>query len=61
MIVRMGEMMDATKMKTLAIGLLACYLTYKYGKIDALKAAALGVGGTIVARQIPYVKDALAA
>jgi hypothetical protein len=45
------------KMKKAAIGLAAVYAVYKYGKFNAVKAAALGVGGMIVAKQVPYIKD----
>ena len=43
-----------------AIALAIVYGVYRFVPGAAIKAAALGVGGTIVARQIPFVKDALA-
>lgn len=52
--------MDMNKMKALAIGLALVYGVYKFGKGDALKAAALGVGGVMIAKNVPYVRDALA-
>ena len=52
--------MDMNKIKGLAIGLTAAFLVYKYGKGDAMKAAALGVAGVIVAKQVPYVRESLA-
>lgn len=42
-----------------AIALGIAYGIYKFAPSQMVKAAALGVAGTIVARQIPYVKDAL--
>jgi hypothetical protein len=33
---------------------------YKFVPGNAVKAAALGVGGTIIAKRIPFVSDALA-
>lgn len=53
-------MPTTTQLKNLAIGLAAVWLVYRYGKDDALKAAALGVGGVMIAKQIPYVNAALA-
>lgn len=48
------------QMKALAIGLGLVYAVYKFGKGDAMKAAALGVGGVMIAKRIPYVSAALA-
>lgn len=42
------------------IALAIVWGVYKWVPGNAIKAAALGVGGTIVARQIPFVRDALA-
>lgn len=52
--------MDMEKMKAAGIALAVVYAVYKFGKYDFVKAAALGVGGMIVAKQVPYVKDAIA-
>jgi hypothetical protein len=52
--------MDMNKIKALGIGLAIVYAVYKYGKGDAVKAAALGVGGVMVAKNVPFVRDALA-
>lgn len=49
--------MDYTK---LAIGLAIAYGAYKFAPNDHVKAGAIAVGAIIVAKQIPYVKDALA-
>ena len=46
-------------MKAIGIALGLCFAAYKFGP-SAVKAAALGVAGTIVAKQLPYVSDALA-
>lgn len=46
-----------TKLGT-ALGI--CYAIYKFVGHPAIKAAALGVAGTIIAKQLPYVSDALA-
>lgn len=43
-----------------AIALGIVWATYKFAPSAAVKAAALGVGGVVVARQLPFVKDALA-
>lgn len=40
-----------------ALALGAVYVAYKYGPNNAVKGAALGVGGLIVAKQIPVIKD----
>lgn len=42
----------------IALGIV--WAIYKFAPGQAIKAAALGVGGTIVAKQLPFVKDALA-
>jgi hypothetical protein len=52
--------MDMAKIQKLAIGLGAAWLVYKFGKGEAMKAAALGVVGVIVAKQVPMVSDSLA-
>ena len=52
--------MDFSKYVPAAIGLAIAYAAYKYGPNATVKAAALGVAGVIVAKQLPYVQDALA-
>jgi hypothetical protein len=42
------------------IGLAICYGVYKYAPNQMAKAAALGVAGVIVAKNVPYLQDALA-
>ena len=51
--------MNTEILKKTAIALLAVYAVYRFVPNQAVKAAALGVVGTIVARQIPYVQDAI--
>lgn len=46
-------------LKNTAIGLAMVFAVYKFGKNQALKAAALGIGGVIVANQVPYLKNAV--
>lgn len=41
----------------LALALGAVYVAYKYGPNNAVKGAALGVGGIILAKQLPVIKD----
>lgn len=43
-----------------AIALGIVWAIYKFVPGQATKAAALGVGGVILAKQLPFVKDALA-
>lgn len=50
--------LTASQITKLGIALGACYAAYKFGPAP-VKAAALGVMGTIIAKQIPYVSDAL--
>ena len=50
--------MDSSKLMPLAIAGAILYAAYKYGP-PAVKAMALGVGGVIIAKQIPYVQDAM--
>lgn len=51
--------MNQSDLIKLGIALAATFVVYKFVPNAAVKAAALGVMGTIVARQIPYVSDAL--
>ena len=46
-------------MKKLAIAGGICFAIYKYVENPTVKTAAIGVLGFIVAKQVPYVKDAL--
>lgn len=52
-------MNQADLMKT-AIALAIVYAVYRFVPGNAVKAAALGVGGTIIAKRVPFVADALA-
>lgn len=42
-----------------AIALGIVYGVYRFVPGQAVKAAALGVGGVVIAKQIPFVRDAL--
>lgn len=53
--------MDQDKLMKIGIALAVVYGVYRFAPKDWIKAAALGVGGTIVANQIPYVKEAMSA
>lgn len=46
------------ELTTLAIALAIVYGVYRFVPNASVKAAALGVGGVLVARQLPYVGDA---
>lgn len=48
-----------TALKNAGIGLAIALLVYKFGKVQAVKASALGVAGVIVANQLPFVGTAL--
>ena len=52
--------LTTSEMTTIGIALAVCFAAYKFLPNAAAKAAALGVAGVIVAKQIPYVKDAMA-
>jgi hypothetical protein len=52
--------MDTAKLTKMAIALGMCYALYRFGPGQVFKAAAIGVGGVIVAKQVPYLSDALA-
>lgn len=52
--------LTTSQITKLAIALGVVYAVYRFVPNAAAKAAALGVGGVIVAKQIPYVSDALA-
>ena len=51
--------MTSSQMTKIAIALGACFAAYKFVGHPAVKAMALGVAGVIVAKQTPYVQDAL--
>ena len=51
--------MDTAALTKIGIALGVVYAVSKFAPQPWMKAAAMGVGGVIVAKQIPYVKDAL--
>jgi hypothetical protein len=51
--------MNTAALTKLAIALGATYAAYKFIPNQSVKAAALGVMGVIVAKQVPYVNEAL--
>lgn len=51
--------MDTTKLVPAGIALAIAYAAAHFVKNPMVKAAAFGVMGVIVAKQIPYVKDAI--
>jgi hypothetical protein len=51
--------MDTSKLVPAGIALGICYAAAHFIKNPSIKAAAFGAMGVIVAKQIPYVKDAL--
>ncbi|MBL8506371.1 MAG: hypothetical protein JNJ51_08440 [Methylobacillus glycogenes] len=53
--------LTSNKWVAIGIGLGIAYAVYKFGPNQAVKAAAMGVIGTIVARQVPFVQTALVA
>lgn len=52
--------MDTSKLLPAGIGLAVAYGVAHFIKNPVIKAAAYGVMGVIVAKQLPYVKDSLA-
>lgn len=52
--------MDTSKLVPTGIALAICYAAAHFIKSPVIKAAAYGAMGVIVAKQVPYVKDALA-
>lgn len=52
--------MSQSQIVKLALALGITWGIYRFAPWPAAKAAALGVGGVIVAKQLPYVGDALA-
>lgn len=51
--------MDTTKLVPMGIALGIAYAISKFSSNAMVKAAAYGVAGVIVAKQVPYLKDAL--
>lgn len=51
--------MNTEALTKIGIALAIVYGVYKFVPNAAVKAAALGVGGMIVAKQIPYVNEAI--
>lgn len=49
--------MSQSEMMKTGIALAIVYGVYKFVHNPAVKAAALGVGGIIIAKNIPYVQD----
>lgn len=52
--------MDTSKLVPLGIALGMCYAVAKFAPNPMVKAAAYGTAGVIVAKQIPYLQNALA-
>lgn len=52
--------MTTSQITKLGMGLGICFAIYKFVPHQAAKAAALGVAGVIVGKQVPYLQDALA-
>jgi hypothetical protein len=52
--------LTSSQLTKLGTALAICFGIYKFVGHPAVKAAALGVAGTIIAKQLPYVSDALA-
>ena len=52
--------MDQAQLMKLGAALAITFGVYKFAPNAAVKAAALGVLGVVVAKQVPYVRDAIA-
>lgn len=52
--------MDTSKLIPAGIALAICYALSHFVKNPMVKAAAFGAMGVIVAKQVPFVKEALA-
>jgi hypothetical protein len=52
--------MTSSQITKIGMGLAICFGIYKFVGHPAAKAAALGVAGVIVGKQVPYLSDALA-
>lgn len=48
------------KLMGLAIAGAAVWVAWKYAPSQTVKAMALGVGGVMVAKNVPYVREAMA-
>lgn len=51
--------MDSATMTKMALGGAVLFAIYKFVPNQAVKAMALGAAGVMVAKQLPYVKDAI--
>lgn len=51
--------MNTAALTKIAIALGITYAVYKFVPNQAVKAAAMGVAGVIVAKQVPYVNEAI--
>jgi len=51
--------MTTSQITRMGLALGICFAVYKFVPHEAAKAAALGVAGVIVGKQVPYVQDAL--
>lgn len=53
---------EAKKARLVAVGisLAACFVAYKFVPSSLVKTAAVGVGGVIAAKNLPYLSVALA-
>ena len=51
--------LSTSQLTKIGIALAACFAVYKFAPMSAAKAAALGVAGVIIGKQVPYVQDAL--
>lgn len=52
--------MDTNRLVPLGIALGICYAIAKFSPNAMVKAAAYGTAGVIVAKQVPYLREALA-
>ncbi|HRZ02319.1 MAG TPA: hypothetical protein P5024_12240 [Burkholderiaceae bacterium] len=52
--------MDSQALMKIGVALAAVAVAYKFAPSALVKTAAVAVGGVIVAKQLPYVRDALA-
>lgn len=52
--------LTTSQLTKIGIALGVCFGIYKFVPNQMVKAAALGVAGTVIAKQLPYVSDALA-
>lgn len=51
-------MTQADYMK-IGIGLAICFAGFKFGKSPTIKTASVAVGAMIVAKRVPYLKEAI--